>query len=88
MEKFATEAAALRANLQEKDKHCSALSKEIQAEFERKKLEWMGLERGYSMQIGELESWLFRLFLGNSEKIAVVSIDAYLLEVWQTHHYK
>jgi len=75
----------LYADLQTKNKCGRSPSKEMRADFERKELEWMELERGYSKRIQELEGQLDGP--PNSSKHGV-SMDAYLLEVKQTRHYK
>jgi len=80
----------LYADLQAKDEdRRGPPSKEIAAEFERKELEWMELERGYSARIRELEGRLAgRSSAGDSERHDAVSMDAYLLEARQTRRYK
>ena len=56
-------------------------SKEVQAEFQAKEMQWMELERGYSQRIQDLEAMI------GSEKNKV-SMDAYMSVVKQTRHYK
>lgn len=57
-------------------------SKELKADFERKELEWVELERKYSQRIVELEGKV------GSELNHKVSMDAYMSVVKQTRHYK
>ena len=57
-------------------------SKAIHADLERKEMEWMELERGYSKRIQELEG---QLQLDSKHK---VTMEAYMSVVKQTRHYK
>jgi len=64
------------------------------AEIERRELEWMELERGYSQRIQELEGQLVRVgsevekSKQHQEHNKKVSMDAYMSVVKQTRHYK
>lgn len=64
-------------------KNCSP-SKELKADFERKELEWMELERKYTQRIHKLEG---QVGVGSDSKHKV-SMDAYMEVVKQTRHYK
>jgi len=64
-------------------KKSTSPSKEMKSDFERRELEWMELERGYSKRIQELEGQV-----GASEDSQHVSMDAYMKVAKQTRHYK
>ena len=60
-------------------------SKEMRAQFERKEMDWLETERGYSKRIQELEGHLQGLEESREQK---VSMEAYMSVVKQTRHYK
>jgi len=59
-------------------------SKEIKADFERKEMEWIELERGYSQRKQQLEQQLRQ----GSDSKNKVSMEAYMSVVKSTRHYK
>lgn len=64
----------LYADLQKEQTNNHSLSDEMKADFDRREMKWMELERDYSQRIKDLESQVARA--GNSKH--KVSMEAYM----------